>query len=270
MAEHALAGPVLGLAWDGTGYGTDGSVWGGEALICQLAGFTRAAHLRTFALPGGDRAAGQPRCSALGLLYEISGQHAAQYAADWFSDAELKTLLSLLSRAVRAPRTSSMGRLFDAIAALCGLPAVITFEGQAAMALQFAADTDLVDAYPLPLSDAVPAVADWEGLVRAVLADVAAGEPVGRISGRFHNALAEMALAVAQRCGCKHVVLTGGCFQNALLTDRVRSRLLESGFSVYAHRAVPPNDGGIALGQVAIAASQVKEQEACVSAFQES
>jgi hydrogenase maturation protein HypF len=263
VAEHALEGPVLGLAWDGTGYGPDGTVWGGEALICEGADFARAAHLRTFPLPGGDKAVRQPRRSALGVLFEILGEQAAQYAADWFSPSELDTLLSLLTRSLHAPRTSSMGRLFDAVAALCGLPAVISFEGQAAMALEFAADpladndASWGDAYPLPLSDDVPSVADWEPLVRAVLRDVKAREPAGQISVRFHNALAELAVAVARRCGCSQIVLSGGCFQNALLSDRVRRRLLESGFSVYTHRRVPPGDGGIALGQVAVAAWQI-------------
>ncbi len=265
VAEHRLEGPVLGLAWDGTGYGTDGTVWGGEALICQRAEFTRTAHLRTFALPGGDKAVRQPRRSALGVLFEILAEQAAEDATGWFSPSELDTLLSLLARGVHAPRTSSMGRLFDAVAVMCGLPAVISFEGQAAMALEFAADKEAThaashrnDAYPLPLSDELPAVADWEPLVRGVLSDRAAGEPAGRISVRFHNALAELAVAVARRSGCSRVVLSGGCFQNALLTDRVRGRLLESGFSVYTHRRVPPGDGGIALGQVAVAARQLE------------
>ncbi len=256
MAEHQLEGPVLGLAWDGTGYGPDGTVWGGEALICEGAKFTRAAHLHTFALPGGDKAVRQPRRSALGLLFEILEEDAAEYVADWFGQSELKTLLSMLDRGIHAPRTSSMGRLFDAVAALCGLPAVISFEGQAAMALEFAADWAEQEAYPLPLSDETPAVADWEPLIRAILADLADGAPVGQISGRFHNALAEMAVAVARRCGCKRVALAGGCFQNALLTERVRARLSESGFAVYTHKRVPPNDGGIALGQVLVAARQ--------------
>jgi len=258
MAEHRLTGPVLGLSWDGTGYGTDGTVWGGEALLCEGSTFTRVAHLRTFALPGGDRAVREPRRSALGLLYEILGDEAARYARDWFQPAEVSLLLSALKQALHAPRTSSMGRLFDAVAALCGLPAVISFEGQAAMALEYAADADEREAYALPLSDALPAVADWEPLVRAVLRDRAAGEPVGRISGRFHNALAEMAVAVARRSGCSQVALTGGCFQNALLTERIHSRLTQSGFNVFTHRSVPPGDGGIALGQVFVAAVQAE------------
>ena len=255
MAEHGLAGPVLGLSWDGTGYGDDGTVWGGEALLCQGGQFTRAAHLRTFALPGGDRAMREPRRSALGLLFEIFGPAAADYVGDWFRPGDLRTLLSMLSGGHHAPRTSSMGRLFDAVAALCGLPRVASFEGQAAMALEFAADESVPEAYPLPLGEGTPAMADWEPLVRAMLADVAAGEPLPRISARFHNALAMLAVAVAQRVAVADVVLTGGCFQNALLTSRVRERLLEAGFTVYLHHLVPPGDGGISLGQVFVAAA---------------
>jgi hydrogenase maturation protein HypF len=267
MAEHGLRGPVLGLAWDGTGYGTDGAVWGGEALLCEGDEFVRLAHLRTFGLPGGDRAVREPRRSALGLLFEVFGDGAATQLARFgdpahaFRESEARTLLAMLMRGVRCPRTSSMGRLFDAVAALCGLPAEISFEGQAAMALEFAADGPAVgasaddgDAYPLPLSGDAPAVADWEPLVQAVLADRAAGVPVGRISLRFHHALAELAVAVAERSACRQVALTGGCFQNALLTSCVRARLLQKGFSVYTHQKVPPGDGGIALGQAYVAA----------------
>ncbi len=263
MAEHGLTGPVLGFSWDGTGYGTDdGTVWGGEVLLCEGATFQRAAHLRTFALPGGDRAAREPRRSALGLLFEILGDRAAEPAAAWFRPSEISTLLSMLARHVSTPRTSSMGRLFDAVAALCGLPPVISFEGQAAMALEFAADESESAAYPLPLRPAgaegedAPGsvVIDWEPLVHALLADRAAGVSVGCLSARFHNALADMAVAVAPP-GLP-VVLSGGCFQNALLSDRLRARLSAAGFPVYTHNRVPPGDGGLALGQVFLALQQ--------------
>lgn len=298
MAEHRLDGPVLGFSWDGTGYGTDGTVWGGEVLECEGTDFRRIARLRKFALPGGDRAVREPRRSALGVLFEILPDKAAEYVAEWFTRSELDTLLAMLDRSVHCPRSSSMGRLFDAVAALCGLPAVISFEGQAAMALEFAADWQVEDAYPLPLivggvsdgdperatgaargggraidgplspsetpptvslSHRTPAVADWEPLVRAVLSDRAAGEPVRRISARFHNALAELAVTIASRWGGSRVALSGGCFQNALLTERVRAGLLSAGFEVYTHRNVPPGDGGIALGQLIIAARRIEE-----------
>jgi len=259
MAEHGLKGPVLGFSWDGTGYGGDGTVWGGETLLCEGSHFRRIGHLRTFALPGGDKAVRQPCRSALGVLFEIFAEEAVRYVRDWFGAGELRTLISMLARAVRAPRTSSMGRLFDAVAALCGLPRVISFEGQAAMALEFAADVFETRAYPLPVSADTPAVADWEPLIRAVLADLAAGESIGAVSGRFHNALAEMAVATARAAGCRQIALSGGCFQNAILTKRVRTRLLEEGFLVYTHQKVPPGDGGIALGQAFVAARQFVE-----------
>jgi len=267
MAEHRLAGPVLGFSWDGTGYGPDGTVWGGEALECDGAGgFRRFAHLRTFPLPGGDRAVREPRRSALGLLFEMLGDEAADIGGQWFSSAELDTLFVLMERALHTPRTSSMGRLFDAVAALCGFSARMSFEGQAAMQLEFAADLRVDDAYPLPLveppdSEGAPLVADWEPLVRAVLSDRASREPVGRTGARFHNALAHLAVSVAQRWGGRQVVLTGGCFQNAILAERVRGRLLQSGFDVYTHREVPPGDGGIALGQLWVAAERSEREK---------
>ncbi len=203
-AEHGLQGPVLGFSWDGAGYGPDGTVWGGEVLLCEGAEFQRAAHLRTFALPGGDRAAREPRRSALGLLFEILGDRAAEHAAAWFRPGEIDSLMSMLAQHVNTPRTSSMGRLFDAVAAICGLPPVISFEGQAAMALEFAAEENESGAYSLALSvcgagvSPAPAVRpggphhnfviDWEPLVHALLADRAAGVSVGRRSARFHNA----------------------------------------------------------------------------------
>ena len=265
MAEQELQGPVLGFAWDGTGYGIDGTVWGGETLICDAATFRRVAHLRTFPLPGGDRASREPRRSALGVLFEMIGGDAVEYACQWFNRNQCNTLLAALSRSINTPRTSSMGRLFDAVAALCGLPGVATFEGQAAMSLEFAADEQEASAYSIPLSnpraengsDAI--VADWAPMLRSILADRAAGVPVRQVSARFHHALAEMAVAIAESVAPTRelpVVLSGGCFQNALLADLVRMRLSAAGFCVYTHQTVPPGDGGIALGQTWIALRQ--------------
>ncbi|MEN6559104.1 MAG: carbamoyltransferase HypF, partial [Thermoguttaceae bacterium] len=257
MAEHGLRGPVLAFCWDGTGYGPDGTIWGGETLRCEGATYRRAAHLRTFALPGGDHAARQPRRSALGLLFELFGDQAAPLAAEWFSAQEIHTLLTAIQRRLNAPRTSSMGRLFDAVAAICGLPAVISFEGQAAMALEFAADPSETDAYPMPFekdASAEPAIVDWAPMVRAVLADRLAGLQVGRISAKFHNALAEMAARTATALGRGlPIVLSGGCFQNVVLLEKVRARLSDEGFLVYTQSQTPPGDGGLSLGQAWLA-----------------
>jgi len=254
MAEFGLQGPVLGLAWDGTGYGEDGTVWGGEALWCHRGQYRRLGHLRTFLLPGGDQAVRQPRRSALGLLYEALGPDAAaEMARSWFTREELRNLLILLERQ-RCPRTSSMGRLFDAVACLCGLGETITFEGQAAMALEFAADGQCDDAYPLCFGGN-PRVADWQPMLRGILSDLRAGTPVATISGRFHSTLAQLAVewckGAADRAPTAplDVALCGGCFQNGLLAQRVFDALCRAGFRVYLPREVPPGDGGIALGQ---------------------
>jgi hydrogenase maturation protein HypF len=273
MAEHDLTGPVLGFAWDGTGYGSDGTIWGGEALVVSPNGdFTRAASIRTFALPGGDVAARQPRRSALGLLYEIFGEAASQYAEAWFAPGELKTLLKMLKRGTNCPRTSSLGRLFDAVAALVGFTGSITYEGQAAMSLEFAADsitplsmagvTELSDpggrAYRLPLEKHESNILslDWQPMVRQILADLASGESPGIIGYRFHEGLAAMAVEVAKTVDLPQIVLCGGCFQNALLLKLTNSRLVEAGFQVFLPQQFPPGDGGIALGQIYLAGIQ--------------
>lgn len=266
MSERDLTGPVAGFAWDGTGYGDDGTIWGGEAFLCsaQNVRFSRISHLRTFPLPGGDAAARRPRRSALGVLYEIFGEDAVRYAEGWFSPGELMTLMQMLRRGTNCPRSSSMGRLFDAVAALVGLsPAdgVITFEGQAAMALEFTVSPLPkgeglgVRTYRLPLHEKENHLlfADWEPMIREILADIAVGETTSQISLRFHDALAEMAVSTADKIGIRDVVLSGGCFQNALLLHRTHFRLTEAGYRVFTPEKIPPGDGGIALGQVFIA-----------------
>jgi hydrogenase maturation protein HypF len=293
MAEHNLTGPVLGFAWDGTGYGTDGTIWGGETFLFRegeapaeplgrptsLAtraarqeprppDLTRFAHLRTFSLPGGDAAARQPRRSALGVLFEIFGEEATKYAEDWFAPGELKTLLQMLRRGTNCPRTSSLGRIFDAVAAMVGLSpssGKITFEGQAAMSLEFASAEEIsprplgegpeVRAYRLPLhqSETGTLIADWEPMVREILNDFSSGQSAAQISLQFHHALAEIAVEIAKSAGIPQIVLSGGCFQNALLLRRTYSRLIEAGFHVFFPQQVPSGDGGVALGQIFIA-----------------
>jgi hydrogenase maturation protein HypF len=267
MTDNNIRGPVLGLSWDGTGYGPDGSVWGGEILVCEDANFTRVAHLRPFRLPGGDAAVREPRRSALGVLFELLDEPGTEQVLserippgdDWFSPDQRRTLYSLMRSGTNAPLTTSLGRLFDAVAALCQVAHVSSYEGEAAMALEFVADEEEPNAYPLPLSDSVPAVADWGPLVKAVLADRAAGVPVQRVSGRFHNSLANLAVQVTRRFRYGRVMLTGGCFQNRILSRKITDRLVEEGVKVYIHRRVPPGDGGIALGQIYVASQKIKD-----------
>jgi hydrogenase maturation protein HypF len=258
MAEHGISGPVLGLAWDGAGLGPDGTIWGGEALVVEGATFRRAAHLRPFGLPGGERAMREPRRAALGLLYEVFGAEAFEYASGGVSAQEATILRGMLERRVNTPATTSMGRLFDAVAAITGVREHAGFEGQAAMQLEFAADEDTAT-YPFPLSDGEPSVADWEPLVRAILADCKRGVPRGSVSSRFHGALAQLAADIAVRAGLKRVVLSGGCFQNLRLAHSVRARLVERGFEVYTPALYPPNDGGLSLGQIWVATQRRKE-----------
>jgi hydrogenase maturation protein HypF len=264
MAENEIATPALGVSWDGTGYGLDGTVWGGEFFLVTDESVERIAHLRSFRLPGGDQAVKEPRRTALGLLHEISGdklferEKLATVAA--FSAPELATLKTMLAKKLNSPVTTSMGRLFDAVASLVNLRQQIRFEGQAAMKLEFALDgIDTDDHYNLSLVTCHSSlVLDWSPMIEAILADVQQGVSVGVISAKFHNALAESIVAVAKHAGQNRVVLSGGCFQNRYLTERAVRRLQAEGFRPYWHQRVPPNDGGIALGQV-VAALRRKE-----------
>ncbi|HEY5910753.1 MAG TPA: carbamoyltransferase HypF [Verrucomicrobiae bacterium] len=274
MVENDLTPPVLGVSWDGTGYGTDGTIWGGEFFHVTASGYERVAHLRPFRLPGGDKAVKQPCRTALGILFELHGE-AAFALTDLppiagFSRPEVATLKAMLRRRINSPLTSSTGRLFDAVASLAGLRQRVRFEGQAAMELEFSLDETRSDeSYPITIAEPPaansksqipnlrsPLLIDWGGLIEAVVADVRGAVGPGRISLKFHNALVEGIVEVARRTGEKRVVLSGGCFQNRYLTETAVKRLREEGFLPYWHQRVPPNDGGIALGQVAAAFRQ--------------
>jgi hydrogenase maturation protein HypF len=278
MAENALAGPVLGVSWDGTGLGDDGAIWGGEFLAVDAEGYTRVADLRTFPLPGGEKSIEEPRRTALGLLYTILGddifrRNAAPSAkreawsdiAEAFTKEEVVNLRTMLRNNVNCPVTSSAGRLFDAAAALTGLRYETAYEGQAAMLFEFearrAAADDKFDAgYEFSI---VPSggclIVDWEPAIRELLHDRAAGRPRPEIARMFHHGLAKAVVEVARRVGIADVALTGGCFQNKLLTESAVLGLRDSGFRAHTHSRVPPNDGGIALGQI-MAAMRAKRR----------
>jgi hydrogenase maturation protein HypF len=210
----------------------------------------------------------EPRRAALGLLHALGdAERTRALALAWFTPSDLAVLERMLDRGVSAPRTTSMGRLFDAVAALAGLRTRTSFEGQAAMQLEFAIDgldLDSAGAYPLPLGPGSPAVLDWEPLVVALLEDGARGVPLGVRSARFHAALIAAGVAVAQRAGLSRVVLGGGCFQNAVLLEGLRRGLASAGFEVFAPCQVPPHDGGLALGQALVAGAGAEAQRAAV------
>jgi len=250
MAENHLSPPVLGVCWDGTGYGPDGTVWGGEFLLVEEKGYHRLARLRPFPLPGGDQAAREPRRAALGLLWALCGEGALDLDLCPFTPAELRVLAQMLRQGLNAPLTSSAGRLFDAVSSLLDLRQHNHYEGQAAMQLEFALEEGDGDAYPMELIPGEPATLDWEPLITALLADLAAGVSPGRISARFHKGLVEGILAVARLAELPQVALSGGCFQNQYLCERTIARLKAEGFNPHWHQRIPPNDGGIALGQL--------------------
>lgn len=242
MVENGLEGPVLGIAWDGTGLGPDGTIWGGEFLVCTRREFRRAAWLRTFPLIGGDAAAREPRRAALGVLREMGSNHPPR----GFAPAELSVLDSMLQEGLNVVRTSSAGRLFDAVAALLGVCQIMTHEGQAAMRLEALAGAAPAEPYPFAWrGDEL----DWAPMIAALLA---AGEPPAAAAARFHATLVEMMVAAAERTGLPDVCLTGGCFQNRRLLADAARRLAAAGFRVWRHRDIPPNDGGICLGQLAV------------------
>ncbi|MGI9088364.1 MAG: carbamoyltransferase HypF [Chthoniobacterales bacterium] len=253
MAENELAPPLLGVSWDGTGYGDDGTIWGGEFLRANADGdFTRSAHLRQFRLPGGAAAVKEPRRCALGLLFEIFGDELWHQhdLLEQFDPSEPGLLRQMLEKQINSPLTSSAGRLFDAVAALLDLRARTSFEGQAAMELEFAIEPAIEKFYPFELRGASPLVIDWQAMISAIIADHRAGVSRGVIAAGFHNTLAEIIVAVARQTGEEKVALSGGCFQNRYLIERTIARLSAEGFRVYWPQRIPPNDGGISLGQI--------------------
>jgi hydrogenase maturation protein HypF len=264
MAENEIEPPVLGMAWDGTGYGLDGTIWGGEFFLVTNEKIERVAHLRTFRLPGGDKAVKEPRRAAAGLLYEMYGGSAFDkkelppIAA--FSSVELSAVKTMLTRELNSPFCCSVGRLFDAVASLVNLRQQIRYEGQAAMELEFALEGIETDEhYDLSLvTRHTPLILDWSPMIETILADVKNGMSAGEISAKFHNALVEAIVEIVARAGQTRVVLSGGCFQNRYLTERTVQRLREEGFQPYWHQRVPTNDGGIALGQIVAARRELR------------
>ncbi|HVB69816.1 MAG TPA: carbamoyltransferase HypF [Acetobacteraceae bacterium] len=267
MVDRGLDGSLLAVAWDGTGYGGDGTIRGGEFLAIDPPRWRRAAYLLPFRLPGGEAAAREPRRAALGVLHALHGAAAAEMTGlppvAAFTQAERRVLATMLARGVAAPLASSVGRLFDAVAALLDLCQRASFEGEAAMALEAAATG--VEAAPLPapmVSGDRPLVVDWRPTLATLLAARAGGVSVGALAAGFHVALAAAIVAVARATDARQVLLTGGCFQNARLTELAVAGLRAAGITPFCHRQVPPNDGGLAVGQIAFAAAPLIEENA--------
>ncbi|AFZ42796.1 (NiFe) hydrogenase maturation protein HypF [Halothece sp. PCC 7418] len=252
VGEHRLSAPVLGIAWDGTGYGLDGTIWGGEFILVTEENWQRVAHWRTFGLPGGEKAIKDPRRSALGLLYEMDGEKAL--AGFDFTSQALKILRSMLKQGLNTPQTSSVGRLFDAIAALVGLSTTVSFEGEAAMQLEFAINgNDTTETYPLnliPATENTPIILDWEAMVREIQSDVQKQTPLSIIAAKFQNTLLAGITKIANQMQVSTIVFTGGCFQNKSLLEKAITTAKENNQQPYWCQTLPPNDGGIAFGQI--------------------
>ena len=261
MAENQLEGPVLGIAWDGTGYGPDQTIWGGEFLLMRDQSYERVISLRPFSLPGSSKAVKEPRRSAVGVLFEIFGKSVLDMShlplIRSYGEKELQLLVGMLQTRFNSPQTSSIGRLFDAVASIIDLCQTISFEGQAAMELEFATHGLSEEVhYSCSLSDTV----DWAPMISELLDDIGNGVDAGQMALKFHNFLVEMIVQVAKMVGVEKVALSGGCFQNRYLTERSIDRLEMEGFRPYWHQRLPPNDGGISVGQLFVA-GQKKQGE---------
>jgi hydrogenase maturation protein HypF len=267
LAENGRADEVIGLAADGVGYGDDGAVWGCEVLRADLVGYERLAHLRYLPLPGGDAAARQTWRPAVAALHETFGE-------DWpaqlgnvrlaVAEADAEAAAEMLTLGANCPPASSLGRWFDAVAALCGVAAENRFEGEAPMKLEAAIDPAARGEYPFALEAAGPFQIDLRPMVEALVADLGSGVPAGAVAARFHNTVVSFLLAAAARAreetGLETAALSGGCFANRYLTARLSAALADEGFEVLRHRTVPCNDGGVALGQAAIAAAKARRR----------
>jgi hydrogenase maturation protein HypF len=249
MAEHGLREPVTGIAWDGTGYGKDGTLWGGEVLACDLTQCERTFHLRPLRLIGGERAVREPRRVALSILFDLFGEESLEMdlpPVAAFDSGERAVLWAAWRRQFHAPFCSSAGRLFDAVAALTGQIQRCTYEAQAAMMIEDCYDPDVTDPYAYAIDDRQgDGQIDWRPLFRDLLAD---RDPAAAPT-RFLNTLVGIAHDAAVRVGRETVCLSGGVFQNGPLCAMMVRRLRQAGFRVYYQTAVPPNDGGISLGQ---------------------
>jgi len=268
MAEHGLEGEVIGVIFDGTGMGTDGGIWGGEFLLGGYTSFRRAAHFRPVPLPGGDAAVREPFRMAISYLHAAFGLELFTLPLPFLAnipEGERKLFLAMLERGINSPPTSSCGRLFDTVAVMLGLRERVTYEGQAAIELEALAESAKTDrVYPFAVEEGGESlIVDFCPMIRALTEDAAGGKEPSLAARAFHNTVAAAAGEVCERIradsGAGRVVLSGGVFQNRLLSEEVSSILAGKGFQVFPHRLVPPNDGGLALGQAIIAGRSMKD-----------
>jgi hydrogenase maturation protein HypF len=263
MVENGAQSQVIGVAFDGTGYGSDGGIWGGEFLIASYGGFERLGHLECVPMPGGEAAIERPYRMAMGCLLALLGENAMMSASSFLSTVgaeEIEVVKRQVEKSVNSPLTSSCGRLFDAVSALIGFSGAIGYEAQAAIELEMLADEGDCGSYPFTIGEREGVnVVRLEELFNAILRDLSEGTPRPAIASRFHRTVAEMTVQMCARLrkisGIGTVALSGGVFQNRLLLRLTVGALEKAGFEVLTHSKVPTNDGGISLGQAVIANS---------------
>jgi len=258
-AEHGIDGPFIGVALDGTGYGPDGTIWGGEVLLATLGGFDRLARLSHMPMPGGAAAVKRPARMAIGALAAagLLGHPGAESLRSRLTEGEESTLLRMIERGVNSPLTSSMGRLFDAMAAICGVRDDAGYEGQAAIELEAVADSSAQGTYRFSITPGEPAIIESAPVLEAALDDIVRGVPASTVSTRFHRAVAA---AIVDQCsmasassGTRVVALSGGVLMNRLVMDGAFSGLIDAGLQPITHVRLPVNDGGVSFGQAVVA-----------------
>jgi hydrogenase maturation protein HypF len=260
MAEHGHAGPVIGIAFDGTGYGEDGAIWGGEAIVGDFSGFQRICHLQYLPLPGGDAATRHPARVAAAFELALFGDILDPRLREHLGPERTRIVARMVEHRINTVQTSSCGRVFDAVASLLGLCDEVSYEAQAAIELEAVArqSNRANRIYPFSLQDGVVRVGE---MLAAVQEEIDKGVATADIARAFHDSIAEvvarMALHVKARTGIGVVALSGGCFQNRLLLAASVDRLQRNGFTVLVHRRVPTNDGGLGLGQAVIVAARL-------------
>jgi hydrogenase maturation protein HypF len=260
MAEHGLEGPVIGVAFDGLGYGGDGTIWGGEFLVARLSGYERRAHLRSVPLAGGDRAIREPWRMALSYLRDaLSTDPISLGLPGWdrIPEKKIEIVTSMMQRRLNTVQTSSCGRLFDAVASIMGLRHEVNYEGQAAIELEMAVLQGISESYPFEIGATSPWEIDMRPAIERLVQEIQMKVSVGLMAAKFHNTLVAVIVEVCRRLrdtdGLNLVCLGGGAFQNVYLLERLVPALRDRGFAVYLNSQVPTNDGGIAFGQAAVA-----------------
>ncbi|RPI66137.1 MAG: carbamoyltransferase HypF, partial [Ignavibacteriales bacterium] len=256
--ENQVQGNCLSVCWDGTGYGTDGTIWGGEFLLYDGKEIKPAAQFKQFTIPGGGQAIKDIKRSAAGILFDIYGENTLRKIKrlNFIPDADnIITFLQLLEKNINCFKTSSAGRLIDAVSFLLKASSYSHFEGEAAMQLEFLAAPGIKDSYPFHINKNEILIIDWHPVIENLLVDIKEEVPPGNISAKFHNTLLNIITTAALIINEKKVILTGGCFQNMYLLNGAIDKLKEKNFNPYWHQRIPTNDGGISFGQAAYAAA---------------